>query len=115
MVSFLLNFLHPFRLIAGAAYLLHGLLWNNALACPAFADQQFYPQPCIGFMGVRPYSSHFWQRVAFYHDSGYSSLSSFHEGVLILVVVYHMGVCIKPPITLIFWTFPTNINKLTFR
>ena len=78
MVSFLLDFLHAFHVIAGPAYLFHSLLWNDALACPACADEQFYLEPYIGFMGVRPYCGHFWQRVALYHDSDCSSASSIY-------------------------------------
>src|SRR5438445_12962654 len=88
MVSFLLDFLHAFHVIAGPAYLFHSLLWNDALACPACADEQFYLEPYIGFMGVRPYCGHFRQRVALYHVL----VVPRHLQSMLLMVVYHMGV-----------------------
>src|SRR3954453_10584377 len=106
MVSFLLDFLHAFHVIAGPAYLFHSLLWNDALACPACADEQFYLEPYIGFMGVRPYCGHFRQRVALYHDSYCSSASSIYEGIPSGGSVSHRCVHKTHPLLLYSGRFP---------
>src|SRR3989442_11559684 len=110
MVSFLLDFLHAFHVIAGPAYLFHSFLWNDALACPACADEQFYLEPCISFMGVRPYCGHFRQRVALYHvlvvprhlqsmkgigSGGSVSHGSTHETCLLLLSLLDFSLLIE--------------------
>src|SRR5260370_17394820 len=68
VVRFLFDLLHALWVITSSANFLDSILGDNALARPSFADEQFNPQPYIGFMRRKPDAGHLLQQISFIHS-----------------------------------------------